>query len=71
MVVIEQIDFTKSIFLRDGKHIKKVYNKSKKVFWCLNIQLFKVQLLDKVIYQFYKNLDDFKVILEANPLLKK
>ncbi|MDN5092723.1 MAG: tail protein X [Aliarcobacter butzleri] len=26
--------------------------------------------LDKVIYQFYKNLDDFKVILEANPLLK-
>lgn len=26
--------------------------------------------LDKVIYQFYKNLDDFKVILEANPNLK-
>ena len=26
--------------------------------------------LDKVIYQFYKNLDDFKLILEANPLLK-
>ena len=25
MVVIEQIDFTKSIFLRDGKHIKEEF----------------------------------------------
>lgn len=30
----------------------------------------QITTLDKIVYQFYKNLDDFKLILEANPLLK-